>query len=125
MMISRLDTPSSNCTSQIPAASSRFAAARCSPVTLVRHSSPRAASPPTAPMMALMAMPRIPSVAGTTTPLMFLMMFPLHWATIRSGIRPRSSRALAEAKATAMGSVQPRAGISSCCKMAVYASYTD
>jgi len=41
------------------------------------------------------------------------MMLPLHLATMLSGRQPKTSRAFAAANATAIGSVQPIAGISS------------
>ena len=58
-------------------------------------------------------MPLSPPVLGTVTALTFFTMLPLTSARQASGSAPRACRALAAARAMAMGSVQPMAGISS------------
>ncbi len=70
-------------------------------------------SPLTMPAIALAAIPLSPPVLGTVTHIAFLTMLPLHSTSTLSGIQPRTSLALAAAKAIAIGSVQPIAGTSS------------
>ncbi len=84
---------------------------------MLSTSSPRLGSPATAPRTALVPMPFMLPVVGTMTPLAFLTMLPLQAAVIFSGIAPKASLALAEARAMAIGSVQPRAGTSSSRRM--------
>lgn len=71
------------------------------------------ASPPTAPRIAAASTPRMPPELGTVTLLTFLMMLPEQPTSSDSGSHPSTSRASAAAYATAMGSVQPSAQISS------------
>ena len=73
-----------------------------------------------APSVAAASMPRMPPELGTVTLLTFLMMFPLH-ATVRCSGRARSAPlASAAASATAMGSVHPRAQMSSSLSIATW-----
>ena len=91
-----------------------------------RTSRPRAGSPHTAPSAAAMGRPTMP-VPGMPTPIPFLRMLPLTSTAMRKsavcrqrGQSPQCeqfsemmSTAFATARATAMGSVQPRAGFTS------------
>ena len=52
-------------------------------------------------------------VPGMPTPIAFFKIFALKCASTRSGLRPKTSAALAAANATAIGSVHPIAGITS------------
>ena len=72
-----------------------------------------ATSPQRAPRVQAASIPVIPPELGILTQRTFLMIFPLHFAMIFSGTAPSTSLAFAEAKARAMGSVHPIAGISS------------
>ena len=71
------------------------------------------ASPATIPAATATATPRSPPVLGTTTLFTFFKILPLTATSARAGIAPSVSRASAAAYATATGSVQPMAGISS------------
>ena len=95
-----------------PALSMAPAASTWAGVRSRRHSSPRALLPPSAPAAAAMFRPISP-VPGTMTPIPFLSRLALTSTQRRSGMAPRVSAALAAVRATAMGSVHPRAGTTS------------
>ena len=88
-----------------------------SAVTWDSTSSSRSARPAARPAAAAASMPFSPPVLGTVTAFTFLMILPLTSTRQRSGTVPNAIRALAAAKAMAMGSVQPMAGISSSSKI--------
>ena len=71
-------------------------------------------------LAAAASIPFSPPVLGTVTLLTFLMMLPLTSSSTPSGWTPSSSRALAAARAMAMGSVQPMAGRSSSWRICRY-----
>ena len=99
----------------------RYAAmASCSASpTWASTSSHASARPATAPAAAAASMPFSPPVCGTTTLLAFFTMLPLTSSSMRSGSPPARSRARAAARAMAMGSVQPIAGMSSSSRVAM------
>ena len=67
-----------------------------------------------APKATAMGSPIIP-VPGMPTPMAFFNILAESKTSILSGIVPRASLALATARATAIGSVQPMAGTTSLC----------
>ena len=69
----------------------------CSEVTWAMTSSSRSACPTAAPAAAAAWIPRSPPVLGTTTLLTFFRIFPLTLTSIRTGILPSRSRAIAAA----------------------------
>lgn len=85
----------------------------CSRSTGCKTSSLSSASPPTMPITHAESTLFIPSVLGTDTLLTFLSTLPETSMTARSGIAPKTQRALADTNAIAIGSVQPSAGTSS------------
>ena len=107
-----------------PLATSSFARATASGVSSFSTSSPRLELPHTAPRAAATGRPTMP-VPGMPTPMPFLRMLPLTaTSSLKSAFMRQEpqqgqfseiiSAALATASATAMGSVQPSAGFTSC-----------
>ena len=77
--------------------------------------------PMRAPNAMAMGRPIMP-VPGIPTPMAFFRMLPLRLATICSGCCPNCSLAFAVQRATAIGSVQPMAGTTSCWTRAIMRS---
>ena len=82
-------------------------------VTPSSVSNAAAALPPTTPNTAAASTPRMPPELGTVTLLTFLMILPEHPTASCSGSQPSTRRANAAAYASAIGSVQPKAQMSS------------
>ncbi len=97
----------------------------CSGVTSAMTSSFFSALPAIIPAATEAASPFSPPVCGTTTLFTFFTIFPLTESVILSGSAPRVSRAVAAARATAIGSVQPIAGNNSSFSISMYESYNS
>ena len=93
-------------------------ASTASGVHSLRTSRPYSDLPIRAPSAMAIGSPIIP-VPGMPTPIAFLRILALRCASMRWGLQPSISVALATQSATAMGSVQPIAGITSCLMSAI------
>ena len=92
---------------------SSFANNKLSPsFTSFSTSKPYSLLPQTAPKAAAIGRPTIP-VPGIPTPIPFLYIFPLTRTSKYSGVLPKTSLHLAQARAQATGSVHPKAALAS------------